>query len=75
MLNQQADVDPQSNPLEYEWRNWYEGCIIARAEYRALSADVHANADLLDAARERLDRAEAVRAKVMATIERSGGWC
>jgi hypothetical protein len=75
MLEQQTPVDLVPNPLEFEWRHWYEACIIARAEYHALAADRSANADLLDAARERLDRAEAVRAKIIATIERFGGWC
>ena len=53
-----------------EWHRWYKACIIARAEYRALSADRSANADLLDAARERLDRAEATRSRIMARLER-----
>ena len=57
--------------LDFEWRRRYEASIIARAEYHALSADRGANADLLDAARERLDRAEAAKAEIMAKLERS----
>ena len=53
-----------------EWHRWYEASVIARAEYHALAADRSANADLLDAARERLDRAEATRSKIMARLER-----
>jgi|HubBroStandDraft_5_1064220.scaffolds.fasta_scaffold115891_1 predicted Zn-dependent protease len=53
-----------------EWHRWYEASIVARAEYHALAADRDANADLLDAARERLERAEATRARIMARLER-----
>lgn len=64
------DLDSQMNRLEFEWRQGYEASIIARAEYQALAADPKAKADLLDAARERLDRAEALKARIMAKIER-----
>lgn len=64
------DLDTQMNHLEFEWRQGYEASIVARAEYQALSADRRANADLLDAARERLDRAEALKSRIMAKIER-----
>ena len=49
--------------------------MIARAEYQALSADCAANAGMLDAARERLERAEAAKAWIMARIERLDGRC
>jgi len=58
------------NDLESEWRQGYEASIVARAEYQSLAADPKANAELLDAARERLDRAEALKARIMAKIER-----
>jgi hypothetical protein len=64
------DLDTQMNDLETEWRQVYEASIIARADYQALAADTTANADLLDLARERLDRAEALKARIMAKIER-----
>jgi hypothetical protein len=64
------DLDSQMNNLETEWRQVYEASIIARADYQALAADTTANADLLDSARERLDRAEAQRARIMTKIER-----
>jgi hypothetical protein len=64
------DLDTQMSALEAEWRQGYEASIIARAEYQALAADRRANATLLDAARERLDRAEALKARIMAKIER-----
>jgi hypothetical protein len=69
-FGRQLPSDAPSNPLEFEWQHWYEASIIARAEYHALSADRSANADLLDAARERLDRAEAAKAEIMAKLER-----
>jgi predicted Zn-dependent protease len=64
------NLDTQMSDLEYEWREMYESSIIARAEYQALAADRKANADFLDAARERMDRAEASKARIMAKLER-----
>jgi hypothetical protein len=43
---------------------------VARAEYQSLAAGRQAGADLLDMARERLDRAEAQKSKIMVKIER-----
>jgi hypothetical protein len=65
-----SDFDTQMNRLEFEWRQGYEASISARAAYQALAADRSANAALLDAARERLDRAEALKSRIMAKIER-----
>jgi hypothetical protein len=64
------DLDTQMSDLEMEWRRGYEASIVARAEYQALAADRKANASALDAARERLDRAEALKARIMTKIER-----
>jgi hypothetical protein len=64
------DLDTQMTSLEFEWRQGYEASIVARAEYQALAADRKAKAAVLDAARERLDRAEALKARTMAKIER-----
>ena len=64
------DLDTQMNNLEREWRQGYEASIAARAEYQALAANRKAKAAALDAARERLDRAEALKARIMAKIER-----
>jgi hypothetical protein len=63
-------LDANMHSLELEWRQSYESSIVARAEYQALAASPKANADLLDSARERLDRAEALKARIMAKIER-----
>jgi len=64
------DIDAQMMQLETEWRQAYEASVGARADYQKLSADPKANADLLDRARERLDRAEALTAQIMIKIER-----
>ena len=70
MSSLDLDLDDQLSNLQYEWRQAYEASIAARADYQALAADPTGNADLLDAARERLDRAEALKGRVMAKIER-----
>jgi hypothetical protein len=70
MSSLDLDLDTQIHRLEFEWREGYETSIGARAEYQALAADPQARADLLDAALERLERAEALKARIMAKIER-----
>jgi hypothetical protein len=64
------DLDTQMSHLEMEWRQAYESSILARSDYQILAASSKANANLLDMARERLDRTEALKARIMATIER-----
>ena len=64
------DLDVQMVSLESEWRQVYEDSINARADYQALAANRTSSALLLDAARERLDQAEALKTRVMAKIER-----
>jgi hypothetical protein len=64
------DLDSRMNDLELEWRQAYESSIVARADYQSLAASPKANADLLDMARERLDKTEALKARIMAKIER-----
>ena len=64
------DLDVQMVSLESEWRQVYEDSINARADYQALAATRTSSALLLDAARERLDQAEALKSRVMAKIER-----
>jgi hypothetical protein len=63
------DLDGQMDQLELEWRRAYEASIAARGDYQSLAAR-GAGADLLDVAREGLERAEAFKARVMARIER-----
>ncbi len=64
------DIDAQMIQVEMEWRQAYEASISARVDYQKLAADRKSNADLLDRALERLDRAEALKARIMVKIER-----
>ncbi len=70
MASVEMDLDEQMTALEREWRDAFEDSIAARAEYQALAAGRQANADVLDSARERLDRAEALKSQIMVKIER-----
>ena len=64
------DPDLHLSNLEQEWRQAYESSIVARADYKSLAASPKGNARLLDQARQRLDRTEALKARIMAKIER-----
>jgi hypothetical protein len=64
------EFDTQMVDLEYEWRQAHEKSMIARADYQSLAANAGATAELLDIARERLDRAEAMKARIVTKIER-----
>jgi hypothetical protein len=68
-MRSEVDFDVELSRLEFEWRQGYEVSIAARAAYQALAANRNTKMDLLDTARERLDRAEAARSRVMAKIE------
>jgi len=70
MSSLDLDLDDRIIHLETQWRLGYEASVAARAEYQALAANHGANAGLLNAARERLDRIEALKARIMAKIER-----
>jgi hypothetical protein len=65
-----TDYDMEMNRLEFEWRQGYEASIAARAAYQALAANRNARVELLDAALERLESAEAAKSRTMAKIER-----
>jgi hypothetical protein len=64
------DLDSRMNNLEQEWRLAYESSIVARADYQSLAAGPKTDSKLLDLARDRLDRTEALKARIMAKIER-----
>jgi hypothetical protein len=64
------DLDSQMSNLESEWRHAFETSLAARAELLALAETPRARASLIGQARERLDRAEALKARIMAKIER-----
>jgi hypothetical protein len=70
MSSLDLDLDSQMSHLEREWRSAYESSIVARADYQILAASAKASANLLDLAAERLDRSEALKARIMARIER-----
>jgi hypothetical protein len=64
------DLDSKMIQLELEWREAYEASIAARADFQELAATHGSSAAVLDVARERLDRAEALQAQIMVKIER-----
>ena len=64
------DLDSRMNNLEQEWRQAYESSIVARTDYQSLAAIPKTDSQLLDLARERVDRTEALKARIMAKIER-----
>lgn len=64
------DIDLQMTVLEREWRQAYEASIAARADYQTLARRGGADAAALDRAREHLEGAEALKAKVLLKIER-----
>jgi hypothetical protein len=64
------DLDAHMNNLEMEWRQAYESGIVARDDYQSLAASPKPDARLLDLARARVDRTEALKARIMANIER-----
>jgi hypothetical protein len=64
------DLDSRMNSLEQEWRQAYQSSIVARADYQSLVAIPKTDSRLLDLALERLDRTEALKARIMAKIER-----
>ncbi len=70
MSNLDFDIDEQMNQLESEWRQAYEASVIARAEYQALAAGAQVHVAELRMAAERLQHAEACKARIMAKIER-----
>jgi uncharacterized protein YfeS len=64
------DLDSRMNSLEQEWRQAYQSSIVARADYQSLAVTPKTDSRLLDLALERLDRTEALKARIMAKIER-----
>jgi len=70
MSSLDLELDGKMSDLELEWREAHEASIIARAEYQALAANPKVNACVIDIVRERLSRAEALKARVFAKIER-----
>ncbi len=64
------ELDRRMDDLELEWREARDACIIARAEYLALAANLAANSRAaIETVRERLRRAEAAEARIFAKLE------
>jgi hypothetical protein len=70
MSSLDLDIDSQMNNLELEWRQAYESSIVLRTDYQAMAANPEARVEMLNLALERLDRSEALKARIMAKIER-----
>jgi len=70
MSSPNLDLDAQINDLELEWRTVYEASMDARTAYQSLAAAAPGDLRVLDLARQRLERAEARKARIMAKIER-----
>jgi hypothetical protein len=64
------DLDAHMNYLEMEWRRAHESWLVARSDCEILEAREAVNANLANLARERLDRAEALKARILAKMER-----
>jgi hypothetical protein len=64
------ELDSQMSHLESEWRQAYEAGNHACAELKALAASPTVKAIMIEQARERLNRSEALKARIMAKIER-----
>jgi len=64
------DLDSRMSNLESEWRQAYDISIAARAELQALADSPKPNAATLAKAHDRLERAEGLKDRIMAKIER-----
>jgi hypothetical protein len=64
------ELDSCMNSLEQEWRQAYQSSIVARADYQSLAAIPKTDSHLLDLARDRVDRTEALKARITAKMER-----
>jgi len=70
MSSLDLELDARMNNLELEWRQAYDSSSVARADYRGLAESPKPNLALINRARERLERTEALKARIMAKIER-----
>jgi hypothetical protein len=64
------DLDSQMSNLESEWRQAYETSIAARADLEALAHTRKPHPVTLLKAQHRVERAEGLKARIMAKIER-----
>jgi hypothetical protein len=71
MSSLDLELDGDVNDLETEWRRAYEVFVAARTDYERLQDCCKANGGLLDVARMRMERAEAIKMRLMARVERA----
>jgi hypothetical protein len=64
------ELDSQMSSLESEWRRAYESSAAARAELQALLAGPKTRSLVIARAQMQLERAETLKARIMAKIER-----
>jgi hypothetical protein len=64
------DFDSQISGLESEWRQAYQSGLEARADVQALISQPEPDRLVLAGAHDRLERAESMKASIMAKIER-----
>jgi hypothetical protein len=64
------EPDTTMSRLEREWRQAYGASVVARSDYQILAASSKVNSNLLDMARERVERSEAQKARILAKMER-----
>ena len=64
------DIDSQVTRLELEWRQAFEAGVLARADFDFLKRSANPDPGRLQQAVDRLERAEALKARVMLRIER-----
>jgi hypothetical protein len=65
------ELDGELDNLETQWRQAYEACVNARADYERVQDCCAANGGLIDVARLRMDRAEALKVRLMIKMERA----
>jgi len=70
MSSLDLELDNQMSNLESEWRQAYEAGNVARADLNALAASPRVKPSVIEQARERVNRSEALKARIMAKIER-----
>jgi len=64
------DIDSQMTRLELEWRQAFEASMLARGDFEALKSSLKPDPGRLKQAIDLLERAEALKARVMIKIEK-----
>jgi len=64
------DIDSQMTRLELEWRQAFEAGVLARTNFESVNSSPKPDKSHLQQAIDRLERAEAVKARVMVKIEK-----